>query len=68
MKKSRETKDGSKPDDEVKVHVTFFGGLYVNPGELLRSEAAQKTIILVDEAFRAQSLDAESGKPHRSAD
>ena len=68
MKKSREAKDGSKPDDEVKVHVTYFGGLYVNPGELLRSKAAQETIRRVDEVFRAQSLDAESGKPRRSAD
>ena len=68
MTKARETKGGSKPDDKVKVHVTFFGGLYVNPGELLRSTAAQETIKLVDEAFRAQSPDAESGKPHRSAD
>ena len=68
MKKPGETKDGAKPDDEVKVHVTFFGGFYVNPGELLRSKAAQETIRRADAVFRAQSRDApESGKPHRSA-
>ena len=67
MKKSRETKDRSKPDDEVKVHVTYFGGLYVKPGELLRSKAAQETIKRVDEVFRTQPLDArESGKPQRA--
>lgn len=35
----------SQPDeDTVKVHVTYFGGFYVNPGELLRSKAAQETM------------------------
>ena len=69
MKKARETKGGSKPDDEVKVHMTFLGGMYVDPGELLRSEAAQESIRRVDEVFRTLDLDApESSKPRQSAD
>ena len=69
MTKARETKGGSKPDDEVKVHMTFLGGMYVDPGELLRSKAARETIRRVDEVFGSLALDApESSKLRQSAD
>lgn len=42
MIKSRQSGDAEV--DEVQVHVTYFGGFYVNPGELLRSKAAQETM------------------------
>ena len=69
MNKSRETQDGAGPEDKVEVHVTFFGGLYVDPGKLLRSKAAQASIKRVGEVFGAQFPDVpESDKPHQSAD
>ena len=37
-------KHDGEVDREVKVHVTYFGGMYVDPGELLRSEAARETM------------------------
>lgn len=47
-----------KSDDEVTVHVSFYGGLYVDIGELLRSKAAQDNIKKVCEVFGSPSLDA----------
>lgn len=54
-----------KSEDEVKVHVSFYGGLYVDPGELLRSKAAQSNIRKMCEVFGPRSLDA-SGAEGRS--
>ena len=47
-----------KSEDEVKVHVSFYGGLRVDPGELLRSKAAQDNIKKMCEVFGPRSLDA----------
>ena len=47
-----------KSEDEVKVHVSFYGGLRVEPGELLRSKAAQNNIKKMCEVFGPRSLDA----------
>lgn len=48
-----------KSDDEVKMHVSFYGGLCVDPGELLRSKAAQDNIKKMCEVFGTQPpLDA----------
>lgn len=57
----------SQPDeDTVKVHVTYFGGFYVNPGELLRSKAAQETMANMARALgneRLRQQDAGSSAP-----
>lgn len=39
--------------DAVTVHVTPRGGLYVNPAELLRSEAAREMMRKMDRVLRA---------------
>ena len=59
-----------KPEDEVDevtVHVSFYGGLYVDPGELLRSKAAQNNIRKMCDVFGPRSLDAGAeGRPEES--
>ena len=44
----------AKHDDEVKVHVTYFGGMYVDPGELLRSAAARETMLKMNRILREE--------------
>ena len=48
----------SQPDeDTVKVHVTPNGGLYVNPGELLRSKGAQELMAKMDRVLRGERFE-----------
>ena len=44
----------AKHDDEVKVHVTYFGGMYVDPSELLRSTAAGETMLKMSRILREE--------------
>ena len=60
----------SQPDeDDVTVHVTPRGGLYVEPAELLRSKAARAMIEKMDRVLRAdgpapQGADTIGPSPH----
>ena len=54
-------------DDEVKVHVSFYGGLRVDPGELLRSKAAQDNIKKMCEVFGPRSPDASEAESRLEA-
>ena len=36
--------EAQEREAQVEVHVTYFGGMYVDPGELLRSDAARETM------------------------
>ncbi len=56
-----------KSEDEVKVHVSFYGGLRVDPGELLRSKAAQDNIKKMCEVFGPRSLDASEAESRSQA-
>ena len=51
-------KKSIKDRDEVTVHASFYGGLYVDVGELLRSKAARDNIKKMCEVFGSPSLDA----------
>ncbi len=51
-----------KREAQVEVHVTYFGGMYVDPGDLLRSNAARETMtemnrILSEERRRRQAAE-----------
>lgn len=39
---------------QVEVHVTYFGGMYVDPGELLRSKAARETMAEMNRVLREE--------------
>ena len=64
MSKSRKSDEGT-----VKVHVTFLGGMYVDANELLRSEAAQRTMAKMQEAMADVSRESRRNvRPTEGAD
>ncbi len=62
--KSRKVDKGT-----VKVHVTFLGGMYVDADELLRSEAAKRTMAKMQKALGHMPQESQEGvRPTERAD